>query len=75
MSAPDAPTRPARPAYIKFGALAPKLHVQLSLHRPRLRYLQTCADSIVTLAVGGFLTGLDVHRARKRLMKRIKGTI
>jgi hypothetical protein len=59
---------------VRFGALAPKLHEQLGLPRRRMRYLQDCADGIVSLAVGGMLTDRETHRVRKRLMKRIIDT-
>jgi 3-methyladenine DNA glycosylase/8-oxoguanine DNA glycosylase len=59
---------------ITFGAMAPKLHEQLGLPRRRLRYLQECADGIVSLAVGGMLSDAETHRARRRLMKRILTT-
>jgi len=59
---------------VVFGALADPLYKQLRLPRRRLRYLQDCADSIVTLAIGGLLADAEVHRARKRLMARISET-
>lgn len=59
---------------ILFGALAPKLHEQLQLPRQKLRYLQECADGIVALSVGGLLSDAEVHRARRRLVKRVLQT-
>ena len=57
-----------------FGALTPKLHEQLKLPRRQLRYFQECADSITTLSVGRLLSDAEKHRARKRLVKRIRDT-
>jgi hypothetical protein len=57
-----------------FGALVPRLHEQLPIPKRRLRYLQECADGIVSLAVGGFLSDAEVRRARHRLLKRIAVT-
>ena len=59
---------------IVFGALAPKLHEQIKISRRRLRYLQDCADGITNLAIGRLLSEAEVHRARRRLVKRIQHT-
>lgn len=56
---------------VEFGALSPSLAEQLKLPKRPLRYLQACADGIVTLAVGRLLTDAEAWRARRRLMRRI----
>lgn len=60
---------------IEFGAMAPKLHVQFGMSRRWFRYFQDCADSIVTLHVGGLISDGETHRARRRLIRRIERTL
>lgn len=58
---------------VTFGALADPLSKQLGLptRSPLVQHLQRCADSITLLAVKGLLSEAEVHRARRRLLKKI----
>lgn len=59
---------------ISFGALVPKLHLQITVPQRRLQYLQDAADGITLLSIGGLLSESETYRARRRLLKRIMTT-
>lgn len=61
-----------KPTGIVFGALAPKLHHQLTMPPRKLRNCQACADGISLLSIFGILSEAEVRRARLRLLKRIQ---
>lgn len=66
---------------LRFGALSPPLHEQVNeqtdmgLTADDLVKEQMLATSIVTLLLHSILTETEVHKARKRLMKRIDKTL
>jgi len=59
---------------ISFGALAPKLTVQLkgALPHRELKVFDDVAHAIIDLHIGGILSDGEAHKARRRLLKKIE---
>jgi hypothetical protein len=58
-----------------FGATAPQLWQQVKCDRPTMALSQKCADAITLLSIHSVLSDAEVHRARQRLVKRIRETV
>jgi hypothetical protein len=61
---------------ITFGALAPPLSEQLAeqgftARKASIKRWQDFADYITRLSIAGFLSEVETHRARSRLIKRM----
>ena len=57
---------------IRFGGMVEPLHKQLDVPPSTLESEQKLADAITLCSVHFILTDVEVHRARKRLVKLIE---
>ena len=60
---------------IRFGALAPKLHVQLIVDEKDLELEQELADAMISCYIHGIITESEYQRVRNRLGKRVIGRL
>lgn len=67
-----------KPIDLYFGAFGPALSQQLEskgVAKRELHALDKSAKAVVQLAVHGFLSESEIHRARRRIVKHIEGLL
>ena len=60
---------------VRFGALAPDLHVQLGISGDKVEFVQKLIDAVTLCNIHSILTDGETRKARKRIMKEINEII